>query len=465
MGILEKMFKKRFNNFNEKIAIEKGIIERSKKNNIEENSVSLDDEKNLLKKEELEDNIEEKLYLEHTEIIKNEDYEYPPLEILNYKTEKAKISKKDIEEMVKKLQRIFYSYGISVKVQNVVLGPSIITYQIELASGVTISKIKRLEPDISLNLGSKVISIEQVPNKTLLGIEVERTDKEIVELGEVIRSEEFQKADSKVSIALGKDMNGIIKTINMENISHMLISGTTGSGKSMYIHSIINSILYKANPNEVKLLMIDTKAVELSLYNGIPHLLIPVITDSKRATGALSWAIQEMENRYVIFAQKSVRNIKEYNEAIKEGKEKGLELPNILIIIDEFADLIEFDKSIIEDFIYRLTQRAKKVGIYIIIATERPSIDIITGTIKANIPTRIAFKVFSQADSKTIIDVAGAEKLKGNGDMLYYTLGIPKPIRIQGCYTSEEQIRNIVEFFRKKDVVTYNGNIIENFIK
>ncbi len=374
-----------------------------------------------------------------------EEYEYPPIEILNCNNIEHKTTKMDMGKMAIELQKFFNSFNISVKVVNIVVGPSIITYEIELATGVSVGQIKNLKDDISLNLGTKIVKIGQVPNKPLLGIEIERKDKGIVSLGEIINTEEFQSTDSKVLIGLGQETNGRNKIIDLEKTSHMLISGTTGSGKSVCIHSIVNSILYKAKPSEVNFLLIDTKVVELSKYNGIPHLVIPVITDSVKATGALQWAIYVMEKRYNLLVEKSVKNLKEYN-LIAENDEK---LPQIVIIIDEFADLIEYDKKEIEDLIYRLTQRAEKVGIYIIISTERPSTNIITGTIKANIPTRIALRTASQVDSRVILDVSGAEDLLGDGDMLYYSIGCLRPVRIQGSFISEEQIEEIVHFLKQ----------------
>ena len=400
---------------------------------------------------EMDTNIKEykhkkNLNLEHNITFENSNYEYPPIKLINCNNENSQITELDTKEMAIRLQNIFNSFKIPVKVQNIVIGPAIITYEIELGVGVNIAKIKRLEADLSLNLGSKIINIEQVPNRSLLGIEVERNDKKIVALGELLDTDEFKNAESKSIIALGQEMNGYNKFVDLEDASHMLISGTTGSGKSMCLHSIINSILYKANPNEVKLLMIDTKAVELSLYNGIPHLLVPVITDYKKASGILAWAIYEMENRYKLIINKGVKDFNGYNKSAGSSEK----LSQIVIIIDEYADLIENDKNTIEEYIYKVTQRARKVGIYVIIATERPSTNIISGTIKANIPTRIALKTVSQADSKVIIDVTGAEKLLGNGDMLYYSIGISKPIRIQGSYINDEQIINVVQFLKGK---------------
>lgn len=449
MGFLANLFKS--NKFNLEIQSETNMLKPEDSDIIENN------DKNIAKQEESkEDETKKDLCLEHNMILEENNYEYPPIKLINCNNENSQINELDTKEMAIRLQNIFNSFKISVNVQNIVIGPTTITYEIELGVGVNIAKIKRLEADLSLNLGSKIINIEQVPNRSLLGIEVERNDKKIVALGELLDTDEFKNAESKSIIALGQEMNGYNKFVDLEDASHMLISGTTGSGKSMCLHSIINSILYKANPNEVKLLMIDTKAVELSLYNGIPHLLVPVITDYKNVSGILAWAIYEMENRYKLIINKGVKDFNGYNK-FTESSEK---LSQIVIIIDEYADLIENDKNTIEEYIYKLTQRARKVGIYVIIATERPSTNIISGTIKANIPTRIALKTVSQADSKVIIDVTGAEKLLGNGDMLYYSIGISKPIRIQGSYINDEQIINVVQFLKEK-YDTYHTNILE----
>lgn len=439
MGFLANLFKS--NKFNLEIQSETNMLKSEDSDIIENN------DKNIAKQEKSkEDETKKDLCLEHNMILEENNYEYPPIKLINCNNENSQINELDTKEMAIRLQNIFNSFKISVNVQNIVIGPTTITYEIELGVGVNIAKIKRLEADLSLNLGSKIINIEQVPNRSLLGIEVERNDKKIVALGELLDTDEFKNTESKSIIALGQEMNGYNKFVDLEDASHMLISGTTGSGKSMCLHSIINSILYKANPNEVKLLMIDTKAVELSLYNGIPHLLVPIITDYKKVSGILAWAIYEMENRYKLIINKGVKDFNGYNK-FTESNEK---LSKIVIIIDEYADLIENDKNTIEEYIYKLTQRARKVGIYVIIATERPSTNIISGTIKANIPTRIALKTVSQADSKVIIDVTGAEKLLGNGDMLYYSIGISKPIRIQGSYINDEQIINVVQFLKGK---------------
>ena len=383
---------------------------------IKENS-----EEDIILTEKEQNNSQNEILKSEIEKIEKIEYHLPPLELLDIKINSNQVeSKKILVESAQKLQRTLYSFGVKSKVENVSIGPTITTYEIRLDEGISVNKVKKLKDDLALNLGTKIIDIKIILEKQLVGIETERRDKEIVKFGEIIKTEEFEKSISKLTVGLGKDIYGKYKIIDIEKTSHMLISGTTGSGKSMFLHILINSILYKAKPNEVKFLMIDTKVVELSLYNEIPHLSVPVITDKRKDLGALAWLCQEMQNRYAIFANKGVKNIEEYNKK-QNNHEK---LPNIILIIDEYADLIEIDKKEIEEYIYILTQKARSVGIYIIIVTERPSINIINGTIKANIPTRVAFRLPSQIDSKVILDTIGAEELLGNGDMLLKEVGI-----------------------------------------
>jgi len=299
-----------------------------------------------------------------------------------------------------------------------------------------------------------------IPGKAAIGIEVPNKEVEAVFLKEVIQSKEFRDNPSKLTFALGKDISGQNMVADIGKMPHLLVAGATGSGKSVCINSIIISLLYKANPNEVKLLMIDPKVVELGIYNGIPHLLIPVVTDAKKAAGALNWAVQEMVNRYKLFADKGVRDIKGYNAVAKpeEGEEP---LPQIVIIIDELADLMMVAPNDVEDAICRLAQMARAAGMHLVIATQRPSVDVITGVIKANIPSRIAFAVSSQVDSRTILDMAGAEKLLGKGDMLFYPVGEPKPIRVKGTFVSDKEVERVVEYIKAQGEAEYNENIIE----
>ena len=363
-----------------------------------------------------------------------------------------------------KLRKTLYSFGVSAKVENVSVGPAITRYEISPAPGVRVSKIANLADDIALSLEAETIRIEApIPGKHAVGIEVPNKTKSIVSLREIIESNKFQNSKSKLTFALGKDVAGETIVTDIAKMPHLLIAGSTGSGKSVCINTLIASVIYKAKPSEVKLLMIDPKIVELSIYNGIPHLLIPVVTDAQKAAGALKWAVQEMENRYNLFAQKNVRNIDGYNElADKEGTPK---LPHMLIIIDELADLMMVASKEVQDAICRLAQKARAAGMHLVIATQRPSVDVITGVIKANIPSRIAFAVSSQVDSRTILDSAGAEKLLGKGDMLFYPSGAPKPTRIQGAFISDKEVENLVNFIKKDGGEIYDTSIIEKIDK
>ena len=419
-------------------------VEKSKVNP-EKNVILVEKEQDTSQKEMLEIEIE------------NIGYNLPPLELLDIKTNSDySKNKKLLVENAQKLQMTLYSFGVKAKVENVSIGPTITTYEIRLDEGVSVNKVKKLKDDLALNLGTKIINIKIIPEKQLVGIETERKDKEIVKLGEIIKTEEFENNTSKLTVGLGKDIHGKCKIIDIKKTSHILIAGTTGSGKSIFLHVLINSILYKAKPSEVKFLMIDTKVVELSLYNKIPHLLIPVVTDKRKALGALAWICQEMDNRYVILANKGIKNIEEYNDK-QDNAEK---LPNIILIIDEYADLIETDKKEIEEYIYLLTQKAKAVGIYLIIVTERPSINIINGTIKANIPTRVVFRLPSQIDSKVVLDTIGAEKLLGNGDMLFKEVGIYEPTRYQGAFISSNELEKVSNYIKLEEKIIYNGDIL-----
>ena len=313
-----------------------------------------------------------------------------------------------------------------------------------------------------MNLAAETIRIEApIPGKQAVGIEVPNKENEIVHLRDIIDSDEFKNSKSKLTMALGKNVAGEVVVTDIAKMPHVLIAGSTGSGKSVCINTLITSIIYKAKPSEVKLVMIDPKVVELSVYNGIPHLLIPVVTDPKKAAGALAWAVQEMVNRYSLFAQKGVRDIKGYNAEL-EKEEGGEKLPQIVIIIDELADLMMVAPNDVEDAICRLAQMARAAGMHLVIATQRPSVDVITGIIKANIPSRIAFAVSSGVDSRTILDMVGAEKLLGKGDMLFAPIGISKPIRVQGAFVSDKEVEGIVEYIKVKDSETsYREDIIK----
>lgn len=422
-------------------------------------------ENNLFK--DVEEQKEEKkravLQLEHTVTVEDEHYEYPPIEILSKSDKKSlKGGAKALTDTATKLQKTLYSFGVSAKVENVSVGPAITRYELKPAEGVRVSKIANLADDIALNLAAETIRIEApIPGKQAVGIEVPNNEREAVHLREVLDSDEFKDGKSKLTIALGKNVAGNIQLADIAKMPHVLIAGSTGSGKSVCINTIITSIIYKAKPSEVKFVMVDPKVVELSVYNGIPHLLIPVVTDPRKAAGALAWAVQEMDNRYNLFAEKGVRDLKGYNNAIE--KEQGMgKLPQIVIIIDELADLMMVAKNDVEDAICRLAQKARAAGMHLVIATQRPSVDVITGLIKANVPSRIAFAVSSQVDSRTILDSIGAEKLLGKGDMLFFPAGAPKPSRVQGAFVTDEEVEKIVDFIKSNGTATYSEDILES---
>ena len=413
------------------------------------------------KEEEKQDKTKQVLQLEHTISIEEDNYVYPPIDILS-KMEKASLKggTKSLTDTAARLQKTLYSFGVSAKVENVTVGPAITRYELKPAEGVRVSKIANLADDIALNLAAETIRIEApIPGKQAVGIEVPNKQKEMVGLREVIESEAFKNNDSKLSVALGKDVAGSSVIANIAKMPHVLIAGSTGSGKSVCINTIITSIIYNSKPSEVKLVMVDPKVVELSVYNGIPHLLIPVVTDPKKAAGALAWAVQEMDNRYNLFAEEGVRDLVGYNKAAEhEGAGK---LPQIVIIIDELADLMMVAAKEVEESICRLAQKARAAGMHLVIATQRPSVDVITGLIKANVPSRIAFAVSSQVDSRTILDQVGAEKLLGKGDMLYFPSGASKPTRVQGAFVSDEEVEQIVNFVKSNGTAVYSEDILD----
>lgn len=412
-----------------------------------------------------EEKVKEVLNLEHTMTVEEEaeNYEFPPIEMLSEGSKVAlKGGKRAVTDTASKLQKTLYSFGVSAKVENVSVGPAITRYELRPAEGVRVSKIANLADDIALNLAAETIRIEApIPGKHAVGIEVPNAENEVVHLRDIIDSNEFESHKSKLAFALGKDVAGQAVVADIAKMPHVMIAGATGSGKSVCINTLISSIIYKAKPSEVKLVMVDPKVVELSVYNEIPHLLIPVVTDPRKAAGALAWAVQEMENRYATFAQKGVRDLKGYNEAVEKADGIG-KLPHIVIIIDELADLMMVAKKDVEDAICRLAQKARAAGMHLVIATQRPSVDVITGLIKANIPSRIAFAVSSQVDSRTILDMVGAEKLLGKGDMLFYPAGAPKPTRIQGAFISDGEVEKIVNFLKANGQANYNPDIIES---
>lgn len=378
-------------------------------------------------------------------------YKYPSVDILNQNIS-LKMNKEDKKELIgnaSKLEDTLSSFGVEAKVVQVAKGPSVTRFELQPSPGVKVSKIVNLADDIALNLAASGVRIEApIPGKAAVGIEVPNKELVPVFLREVIESSEFVNSSRNLCFALGKDIAGNCMVSDLSKMPHLLIAGATGSGKSVCINTLIISILYKYSPLDVKLLMIDPKVVELSIYNGIPHLLIPVVTDPKKAAGALCWAVTEMTNRYKTFANANVRNIEGYNELYNKGKVSE-KMPLIVIIIDELADLMMVCASDVEDYIGRLAQMARAAGMHLVIATQRPSVDVITGVIKANIPSRISFAVSSQIDSRTILDMAGAEKLLGKGDMLFYPVGESKPLRIQGAFISEEEVENVVSFIKE----------------
>jgi S-DNA-T family DNA segregation ATPase FtsK/SpoIIIE len=397
-----------------------------------------------------------------------EKYKIPPIELLknNPLSGTNRNNTNNLADNAKKLVDTLASFGVGAKVLNVAMGPTVTRYELQPAPGVKVSKIVNLADDIALNLASNGIRIEApIPGKSAVGIEVPNKDVSSVFLREVIDTKEFQNFPSKVAFGLGKDISGKVIVTDIGRMPHLLIAGATGSGKSVCINTLITSILYKSSPEDVKLLMIDPKVVELSIYNGIPHLLIPVVTDPKKAASALNWAVQEMLERYKLFAAANVRDIKGYNKAILKNEDGLKKLPQIVIIVDELADLMVVAANDVEEAICRLAQMARAAGIHLIIATQRPSVDVITGLIKANIPSRIAFNVSSGIDSRTIIDMNGAEKLLGKGDMLFYPVGLQKPVRIQGAFVSDKEIENIVTYLKDCKKEEYDEKIMKQLDK
>ncbi|MCX8130638.1 MAG: DNA translocase FtsK [Clostridia bacterium] len=428
-----------------------------------EASINIYDGKKEAAQPPVSEKLIEKEVAQHNHI-HNSEYNYPPFELLSENSadgQDLKALKSSALEGARKLEDTLKSFGVEAKVINISRGPAVTRYELQPSPGVKVSKIVNLSDDISLNLAASGVRIEApIPGKAAIGIEVPNKEVTPVFLREVIESDEFSKFQSKLAFAVGKDISGENIVADIAKMPHLLIAGATGAGKSVCINSLIISLLYKASPDEVKLLMVDPKVVELGVYNGIPHLLIPVVTDPRKAAGALNWAVQEMVNRYKLFAEKGVRDIKGYNAMLRASGEMG-GLPQIVIIIDELADLMMVAPNDVEDAICRLAQMARAAGMHLVIATQRPSVDVITGIIKANIPSRISFAVTSQVDSRTILDMAGAEKLLGKGDMLFYPVGEPKPIRVKGAFVTEKEVENVVEHIKSLGNAEYDENIIE----
>lgn len=388
-------------------------------------------------------------------------YLLPPLDCLNLPKSGNTIGyETELKQNAKKLVDTLNSFGVETRIVDIARGPSVTRYEIQPAAGVKISKITNLADDIALNLAAAGVRIEApIPNKAAVGIEIPNKNRQSVALREVIDQPKYREAKSKLTVALGKDITGEFIYTDLVKMPHLLVAGTTGSGKSVCLNTMIISILYNATPDEVKLLMIDPKQVEFTIYNGIPHLLVPVVSDPRKAAGALGWAVTEMLSRYKIFSENSVRDISGYNSICEtEGKKK---MPQIVIFIDELSDLMMAAPNEVEDSICRLAQMARAAGMHLVIATQRPSVDVITGIIKANIPSRISLSVSSQVDSRTIIDSVGAEKLLGYGDMLYYPVGIPKPLRVQGCYVDDKEVECVVNFIKNQEQSEYDDEVIK----
>ncbi len=427
------------------------------------------EEKNK-KKEKLDSSVKDVVSKEIEESLTTEKkeekiYVHPSIDLLNINS-KTKLKSEDKKELIEnagKLKEILNDFGVDANVVQVTKGPSVTRFEIQPSPGVKVSKIVNLQDDIALGLAASGVRMEApIPGKAAIGIEVPNNKQTAVFLREVLDSDEFKTTKKKLAFALGKDISGKCVVGDLATMPHTLIAGATGSGKSVCINTLIVSLLYKYSPKEVKLLMVDPKVVELSVYNGIPHLLIPVVTDPKKAAAALNWAVNEMNKRYKLFAEASVRNIESYNSLFDKGliEEK---LPYTVIIVDELADLMMACPNDVEDYICRLAQMARAAGMHLIIATQRPSVDVITGVIKANIPSRISFAVSSGIDSRTILDQTGAEKLLGKGDMLYYPIGENKPIRVQGAFISEEEVEKVVNFIKnEEEEIEYEESIIEH---
>ena len=364
-----------------------------------------------------------------------------------------------------RLQQTLNTFGVKVTITDISQGPSVTRYELQPEQGVKVSKIVGLADDIKLNLAATDIRIEApIPGKAAIGIEVPNKENMTVALRDLLESKEFREFNSNIAFAVGKDIAGKTVVADIAKMPHMLIAGATGSGKSVCINTLIMSILYKAHPDDVKLIMVDPKVVELSVYNGIPHLLIPVVTDPKKASAALHWGVSEMEDRYRKFADYNVRDLKGYNKKIEtmpvpDGEERPKKMPQIVIIVDELADLMMVCPGEVEESICRLAQLARAAGIHLIIATQRPSVDVITGLIKANMPSRVAFSVSSGVDSRTILDMNGAEKLLGKGDMLFYPQGYSKPARVQGAFVSDKEVSDVVDYLKNQTL----GNVYNSY--
>lgn len=432
---------------------------------IEEKSPESEDSKPERIKVDFEKETEEMTDKISENYIKNVGYIPPSLTLLNeYNSGDARATAAEQASVSERLVETLRSFGVETRVVDVNHGPTVTRYELQPKAGVKISKITSLADDIALNLATAGVRIEApIPNKAAVGIEVPNRQSAVVGVREIIESTAFSASKSSLTVSLGRDIGGNVVVTDIAKMPHGLIAGATGSGKSVCINSFIISILYKASPDDVKLLMIDPKVVELNVYNGIPHLLVPVVTDPRKAAGALGWAVSEMEKRYRMFADRGVRDIAGYNKLVENLKDEpeASKLPQIVIIVDELADLMMTAPKEVEDSINRIAAKARAAGMHLLIATQRPSVDVVTGVIKANIPTRIAFSVSSQIDSRTILDSAGAEKLLGRGDMLFNPVGASKPRRLQGCFVSDEEVERVVDFVKKSANADYDDSVME----
>ena len=411
------------------------------------------------------------------------EYQYPPVELLQAAPKASGAGvRAELKDSAERLVDTLSSFGIDVQIINIVRGPSVTRFEIQLERGVKFSRITALSDDIALSLGADTVRIAPIPDKLAVGIEVPNKTVQMVALRDVIGSRAFEKSKANLSVALGKDITGTAQVIDLAKMPHLLIAGTTGSGKSVCINSILISLLYKSSPEDVRLIMIDPKMVELGNYNGIPHLLIPVVTDPKKASGALSWAVSEMERRYALFAATGVRGLEDYNQIVRQQLEQQAQepeiqidgeespapsrrlevLPQIVIVIDELADLMMVAAKEVETSICRIAQKARAAGMHLVVATQRPSTDVITGLMKSNIPSRIAFAVAPQVESRIILDTTGAEKLIGKGDMLYSPISLNKPLRIQGCFVSTEEIERVISHVKQTGNVEYSQEVINH---
>lgn len=458
----------------EKESYVKGINQRIKIMNFMKANDQIDETPILIEESAVDSAITEELDNEIKKTTPKNDavYNFPAIDLLKQNSQSLlnKEDKKELLTNAEKLEETLSSFGVEAKVIQVSKGPSVTRFELQPSPGVKVSKIVNLSDDIALALAASGVRIEApIPGKSAIGIEVPNSDLSAVFLREVIESDEFINSNKNLAFCLGKDIGGNCVATDLSKMPHLLIAGATGSGKSVCINTLIISLLYKYSPENVRLLMIDPKVVELNVYNGIPHLLIPVVTDPKKAAGALNWAVNEMTRRYKLFADNGVRNIEGYNDLSQSGKIQD-KLPFIVIIIDELADLMMVCPNDIEDYIGRLAQMARAAGMHLVIATQRPSVDVITGVIKANIPSRISFAVSSQIDSRTILDMAGAEKLLGKGDMLFYPVGEGKPVRIQGAFISESEVEKVVDFIKnqmgdpeyKEELIDHLDKVNEN---